>query len=162
MNRIHQLVQKTNQFNLTTIRLSEAQINQMIVNNNYRILTLRAKDKVSDLGLVGIAILTIDYDSLYIENLILSCRALGRGIEDAFMSAIKNYAVSQKFKIIKGQFIRTAKNDQVSGYYIKQSFTPIKHDNHDYFEFAIYETKYHSPKYVKVIDNVKERANESK
>jgi predicted enzyme involved in methoxymalonyl-ACP biosynthesis len=78
------------------------------------------------------------------------------------MSVIKNYAAAQKFKIVKGQFIRTAKNDQVSGYYKKQNFIPIKYENHDYFEFAINETKYHSPKYVKVIDNVKELVNESK
>jgi FkbH-like protein len=162
LNRIHQLVQKTNQFNLTTTRLSEAQINQMIIDNNYRIFTLRAKDKVSDLGLVGVAILKSASEYLHIENLILSCRALGRGIEDAFMSVIKNYAAAQKFKIVKGQFIRTAKNDQVSGYYKKQNFIPIKYENHDYFEFAINETKYHSPKYVKVIDNVKEMVNESK
>lgn len=160
--RIQQLVQKTNQFNLTTIRYSESEINEIFNSGIFKIFVLRVRDKVSELGLVGVAFLKICNDSITIENLILSCRALGRGAEDAFMNVIKNYAVDQEFKKIVGRYVSSGKNDQVSGYFKRHDFLPSKNENNEYFEFDINAVRYSGPNYVKVLDNVKGKLDESK
>jgi FkbH-like protein len=135
--RIFQLSQKTNQFNLTTERLSESYFHSILNNPLKKVLYLRAKDKIAELGLVGIAVLTLNKDYVFIDNLVLSCRALGRGIEIAFLSEIKRFAERSGYRKIVSRFIDSPKNAQVSDYYTKNGFTDSNDFGSGYFEIIL-------------------------
>jgi len=83
--RVAQLTQKTNQFNLTTIRYSAAQIEQMNADENCRIYCLSVKDKFGDLGNTGVLIAQKEQEAIVIDSFLLSCRILGKNIEKAFV-----------------------------------------------------------------------------
>src|SRR5262249_27162949 len=79
--RAAQLTQKTNQFNLTTKRYSEADMRTFAARTDAAVFTLSVKDRFGDLGLVGVAILERDGTAGRIDSFLMSCRVLGRGLE---------------------------------------------------------------------------------
>ena len=114
--RIAQMTQKTNQFNLTTRRYSEADINKLL-SDNARIYTLSVSDRFGDNGITGLIIITKDAE---IDTLLLSCRILGKGIEFAFVrEVLKTIGV----KTLSATYIPTDKNIQVSDFYDRVGFT---------------------------------------
>jgi FkbH-like protein len=148
--RIAQLSQKTNQFNLTTERLSESNFHSILNNPLKKVLYLRARDKIAELGIVGIAILTFNKDHIFIDNLVLSCRALGRGIEIAFLSEIKRFAEQSGHQKIVSRFIESPKNAQVSDYYAKNGFTDSNDFGSGYFEIILDQGIDYGPDWITV------------
>ena len=148
--RIAQLSQKTNQFNLTTERLTESYFHSILNNPLKKVLYLRAKDKIAELGLVGTAILTFNKDYIFIDNLVLSCRALGRGIEFAFLSEIKRYAERSGYRKIVSRFIGGPKNAQVSDYYAKNGFTDSNDFGSGYFEIILDQGVDYGPDWITI------------
>ncbi|MDF9787832.1 HAD-IIIC family phosphatase [Polynucleobacter sphagniphilus] len=124
--RFSQLTQKTNQFNLTTIRYSEGDISRMLADSSYGVYYLKLQDRFTDLGLIGVAITKADQDVCNIDTFALSCRALGRGVEDAFIAHILGQAKLKGFKKVAGVYIPTKKNAQVADFYGKQGFKKIE------------------------------------
>ena len=108
--RLSQLTQRTNQFNLTTRRYTEADIRQRLTTSTeWRVYTLQAKDRFGELGLVGGAMIRVSPDAWEIDTFLMSCRALGRQIEDAFLSRIAQDAAVSDVRL-EGEFVPTAKN----------------------------------------------------
>lgn len=129
IQRVSQLTQKTNQFNLTTRRYSEGQIRDLIADSKSDVYCIKVRDKISDLGLVGVAIVRYEDDGHFIDSFLLSCRALGRGVELAMLSAIVNQNIRQTGKqLVYGQFLATAKNSQVQDFYSKNKFECVRED----------------------------------
>jgi len=107
--RASQLTQKTNQFNLTTRRYSEDDIRDFI-KKGWKLYTLEASDKFGDYGLVGVVILEPKDNVLRIDTFLLSCRILGRKVEEVFFGFILANAKKENISIIVGEFIPTQKN----------------------------------------------------
>ena len=128
--RIAQLAQRSNQFNLTTRRYSEAACEAMMYDSTVVPLTLRLSDKFGDYGLVSIIILKHINEDIEIDEYLMSCRVLQRGVETFAMNAIFAYAASQGVNRVIGQFIPTAKNDMVNQFYGRFGFCRIS-DNGD-------------------------------
>ncbi|MBV8716026.1 MAG: HAD-IIIC family phosphatase [Chloroflexi bacterium] len=127
--RVAQLTQKTNQFNLTTRRYTEGQIDTFISRDDVDVLRLRVRDKISDLGLVGVAILAWrDAATVEVDSLLLSCRALGRGVEDAFIRHVAHGVRQRGAEILIGRFLPTAKNAQCVDYYPRNGFQ-LEHES---------------------------------
>jgi FkbH-like protein len=126
ISRIAQLTQKTNQFNLTTRRYTEADIRSFVENPESEVIQLRLKDKVGDLGIVGAVIVNYSGASAEIDTFLFSCRALGRGAEIALAAEIIERAKSHGCQTIRGAFLPTAKNQQVADFYDRLGF---KHDS---------------------------------
>jgi len=124
--RFSQLTQKTNQFNLTTFRYSEGDISRMLADPSYGVYCLKLQDRFTDLGLIGVAITKADEDVCKIDTFALSCRALGRGVEDAFMTYILEQAKLKGVKKVVGAYIPTKKNAQVADFYRKQGFKKME------------------------------------
>jgi FkbH-like protein len=124
MPRVVQLLQKTNQFNLTTKRYSAEQIAEMDADPGWEIYTLRATDKFGDSGIVGVAILHLDNHNYccIIDSFLLSCRAIGRAIETAFLSWIASRAKRQ-WAILTGKYLPTNKNVPAKDFYNSHGFT---------------------------------------
>lgn len=149
ISRVAQLTQKTNQFNLTTKRYSENDIKEMLQDNYYKIYYIRVIDKFGDNGITGCCILKkIDDYKLFIDTFLLSCRVMGRNIENAFMSFIYNKAKEGNIKRLIGEYIPTKKNKPVKDFYINTGF--IKNEN-NYYLFDIDNNEILCPSYIKII-----------
>ena len=116
--RIAQLTQKTNQFNLTTKRYTENDIRRLLA-DGAKIWTLAVRDKFGDYGITGLLILT---KQGVIDTLLMSCRVLGKGIEEAFVQAVLRQV---GLEAIRAKYIPTMKNGQVAEFYDRMGFTLI-------------------------------------
>ena len=126
--RIAQMTQKTNQFNLTTKRYSEAEIQSFVSSNNL-IYCLNVKDKFGDNGITGVIVLKkIDNHTFEIDSFLLSCRVLGKSIENAFLRYVLQKLKNNGIKYINALYIPTNKNMQVENFYDNLGFE-IKNTN---------------------------------
>jgi len=118
VRRVAQLTQKTNQFNLTTLRCTEAETQAWISDKNRMVLVLEASDKFGAYGLVGVAVLAHSAEAVFVEVLLMSCRALGRGLEMAFLSALSACSREQwADQDLIGEYKPTAKNMITENFY---------------------------------------------
>ena len=124
--RIAQMTQKTNQFNLTTKRYSDADIKKLH-EEGCKIWCLSVEDRFGDNGITGLLIVKDDT----IDELLLSCRILGKGIEFAFVKTIMKLLRDAGVDEIKAAFVPTAKNGQVSDFYDRCGFTLVGKDNQE-------------------------------
>jgi FkbH-like protein len=112
LDRITQLINKTNQFNLTTIRRSLDEVSRLANSPNHRIFGLRVSDKFGEYGLTGVVIVEVSDDQVtwVIDTLLLSCRVLGRGVETSLLTALARDAKTEGVSHLKASFIPTQKN----------------------------------------------------
>ena len=116
--RVAQLSQRSNQFNLRTIRYTEADIELISSSEEYATFTFNLSDKFGDNGLICVIILRRESpDTLFIDTWFMSCRVLKRGMENFTLNTIANYAKQNGFAYLKGEFIPTAKNAMVKDHY---------------------------------------------
>ncbi len=119
ISRVAQLIQRSNQFNLTTRRYSEAECHSLASDPASHTLTIQIKDKFGDFGLILVSILRIDKvgDQMEIDSFLMSCRVLQRGVEKLAMNEIIGYARTCGLKRLIGRYIPTAKNVMVKSFY---------------------------------------------
>jgi FkbH-like protein len=86
MKRIHELSQKTNQFNLSLKRFSEPEIERRLQFPSSKVVTIRLADRLSDSGIIGVLLAKEEAGTIVVEELCISCRALGRGLEDIMVA----------------------------------------------------------------------------
>lgn len=118
IQRIAQMTQKTNQFNLTTHRYSDADVRGFI-KNGWKIWCISVADKFGDNGITGTIMITPAGD---IDTFLLSCRILGKGIEIAFVKTIISLLSRDGIEDLKASYIPTAKNSQVKEFWEKAGF----------------------------------------
>jgi FkbH-like protein len=125
--RAAQMTQKTNQFNLTTRRYTVADL-RCKLDVGSRIFTLSVRDRFGDSGITGLCIIDFTGETADLNSLLLSCRILGKQIEEAFLSFILNILKQQGVKTVQAQYIPTAKNMQVKDFYAKNGFIATAQD----------------------------------
>ncbi|MBC8096412.1 MAG: amino acid adenylation domain-containing protein, partial [Akkermansiaceae bacterium] len=108
LNRVSQLTHRTNQFNCTTIRRTEAEMQQLA--GHAEILTVSVKDRFGDYGLVGVAICSAKNAMLDVETFLLSCRVLGRGVEHAILAHLASLASERGLEWVDVHYHRSEKN----------------------------------------------------
>jgi len=123
--RLSQLTQRTNQFNLTTRRYAEAEIQSFISSDSYEVYDLQLTDKFGDNGIVGLAIVEKENSAWRIDTFLLSCRVMGRTVETAFLGYIAKQARKAGIQYILGEYIPTKKNIPVKDFYHQQGFESI-------------------------------------
>lgn len=127
-SRIAQLTQRSNQFNLRTIRYTEADIEKISKDDNYLTIYFTLKDKFGDHGLISVVIMQkVDNETLFIDTWLMSCRVLKRGMEEFIINKILDTAKKNGYKTVQGEYIKTPKNAMVEKIYSKLGF----HDNGD-------------------------------
>jgi len=108
--RAAQLTQRTNQFNLSTKRRSEAELEQLQASPGVGVWTVRVSDRFGDYGLVGLIITEVTANGLNLDTLLLSCRVLGRQVEDCLLHGLGQYAHQQQLSLLLAEYRATAKN----------------------------------------------------
>ncbi|MEJ7826546.1 MAG: HAD-IIIC family phosphatase [Segetibacter sp.] len=123
--RIAQLTQKTNQFNLTTKRYTETDIANYLNDSATTVFTVDVSDKFGVSGITGVAIVKEAQDDnkvMEIDSYLLSCRVLGRKIEEAFLDYLVKYSKNKGYKTIRSKFIQTNKNNPAKDFYPDHQF----------------------------------------
>ena len=108
--RTVQLLNKTNQMNLTTRRMTETELLDWLKGDNRELWTFRVSDKFGDSGLTGIASLEVNGKTGTIVDFILSCRVFGRKVEYAMMHTVAEYAAGLQLEELRAKYIPTPKN----------------------------------------------------
>ena len=125
--RVAQMHQRTNQFNLTTRRLSEAEIAAYVDHPEHGLALLgRVTDKFGDHGVVVAATVSIEGARAEIETFLMSCRVIGREIERAFLAALLALLAKRGVERVIGRFVATAKNGMVRDFYPASGFVPLE------------------------------------
>lgn len=125
--RISQLTMKTNQFNLTTRRYTEADLEKLSA-KGYKIKCINVKDCFGDNGICGVLIYKSTEDKIIIDTMLLSCRVMGRKIEDCYFELLKKEAIANQIFVLEGEYIQTAKNKPVANLYREKGFLCIRNE----------------------------------
>jgi FkbH-like protein len=126
--RVHQLFTKTNQFNLTTQRYTPAEVERFIGSPICELWVARARDRFGELGTIGAILLKRDGRVVYVDSFLMSCRAMGRGIETALMNHLKHRLLDEPGHLeLRGRYLPTAKNKPVETFYEDQGFRLLEH-----------------------------------
>ncbi|HTA19685.1 MAG TPA: HAD-IIIC family phosphatase, partial [Polyangia bacterium] len=133
--RVAQLTQKTNQWNLTTRRYSEVEIEGLTRSGSTSVYALRVRDRFGDNGITGAAVVHHRGDRAEIDTLLLSCRVIGRTVETAFLSFLTDAARARGAKAISGWFLPTKKNAPAKDVYASHGFSR-EHEDGDATEWT--------------------------
>ncbi|WP_042367750.1 HAD-IIIC family phosphatase [Streptacidiphilus neutrinimicus] len=125
VGRLAQLTQRTNQFNLTTERLTAAEVRSMTEDPGRLVLTVRSSDRFGDDGVVGALFARREADALRVENLLLSCRVLGRGIERAVAAAVLDHAKAEGLAEVTARYRATPRNHRVADFWPSVGFAAL-------------------------------------
>ncbi len=128
MARIAQLTNKSNQFNLTTKRYSQSEIEAIAQDEKFLTLYGKLEDKFGDNGVVSVVIGEVEGNTLHIRLWLMSCRVLKRDMEFAMMDTLVEKCKEQGIDTIYGYYYPTAKNAMVREFYSLQKFTKIEED----------------------------------
>lgn len=121
--RIAQLIQRSNQFNLTTHRHSEAECERMMLDQEFCLpLYGSLSDRFGDHGLISIVILNVKPDVLEIGDWLMSCRVLARGVEHYMMTRVVAFAKEKGLPLITGEYIPSPKNAMVKDFFTQFGF----------------------------------------
>jgi FkbH-like protein len=120
--RSAQLTQKTNQFNVTTIRFSESEIAERAKRPDWVTATVNVRDRFGDNGIVGLVMAHFESSSLDIETFLLSCRVIGRNVETAMLAYLCQQAANRGASSLKGRIVPTAKNVPAMDLFSRHSF----------------------------------------
>jgi FkbH-like protein len=125
LGRITQLINKTNQFNLTTPRMQESQLAALIGVPGVYTQSMRLRDRYSNYGLTGVLIARLQGEALCVDTWLMSCRVMGRRVEEAMIGAAMRHAAAAGLARVEGEFIRTAKNKPVERLFVDLGFAEI-------------------------------------
>ncbi len=130
--RIVQLINKTNQFNLTTRRYTEADVRAVMDDPHGFGLQFRLTDRFGDNGIIAIVIAhRIERAELMLDAWLMSCRVLGRHVENATLAVIAEQAAAVGATRLLGCYMPTARNRMVERHYEKLGFSPVDHESVD-------------------------------
>ncbi|MEW9533754.1 HAD-IIIC family phosphatase [Microbispora sp. NPDC049125] len=123
--RVAQLTQRTNQFNLTTERLDPAAVARRAADPDGLVLAVRSADRFGEDGLVGALFARWEGAALVVDNMVLSCRVLGRGIESAVLHELVAHARDGGARAVRGRFRPSPRNGKVRDLYPDHGFAPV-------------------------------------
>lgn len=138
--RVAQLSQRSNQFNLRTVRYTEADIVAMANNPDVIDLSFTLEDKFGDNGLIAVVIMKkMDTETLFVDTWFMSCRVLKRGMENFTLNTMVEYAKTKGYNKIIGEYIPTPKNKMVEMHYANLGFTSMMTSS---YQFVLELEKY--------------------
>ena len=123
LDRVSQLVSKTNQFNLTTKRYTKEALATLAVNPDTYAYCFSVSDRFGDAGIIGVSIAYPDDNQCFrIDTLLLSCRVMGRTVENSMLEHLRQWLVPKGYQQLRGEYIPTQKNKPVEDLFLKFQF----------------------------------------
>jgi FkbH-like protein len=139
LERTVQLINRSNQFNLTTRRYSNADLLNLMANPSWVTRTISLRDRFGDSGLISVLLARTESDALIIDTWLMSCRVLKRGIERLLLNGVVADAMERRLKRVIGEYIPTPKNELVREHYRILGFMQIDGEmpGHTYWELRV-------------------------
>jgi FkbH-like protein len=128
VGRVSQLINKTNQFNLTTLRMSEAEVQALIEDPDAYTSTVRLDDRFGSNGLISVVLARSEAGALTVTNWLMSCRVLKRGVEVLEMERLVKHCRERGLGAVIGRYIPTEKNKLVANHYADLGFVEVAAD----------------------------------
>ncbi len=156
--RTAQMTQKTNQFNLTTKRYTENDIQHFITSASHHVYVFEVSDKFGSYGITGMCITNAENNNVLIDSFLMSCRVLGRKIESSFLSYIIDDLVKEGVKSMLSSYIKTAKNAQVEMFFENNGFSLTESsEGAKNYTLNTIDWKNHTPDFITIenADNIK-------
>ena len=153
MGRIAQLTNKSNQFNLTTQRFTQAQIEQMAADEKYITLYGKLADKFGDNGVISVVIAEKDGNCAHIRLWLMSCRVLKRDMELAMLDGLAERCLAEGISTLYGYYYPTAKNNMVREFYGQLGFERISEDEAGNTGWKLSLTGYENKNHVIEVEN---------
>jgi FkbH-like protein len=129
LERSVQLIHRSNQFNLTTRRHSNADMQSILNNASWLTRSVSLRDRFGDNGLISVLLAKIEGNELWIDTWLMSCRVLKRGVEQALLSHLVSASKERGLSAIRGEYIPSAKNGLVRDHYATLGFRPVDSDD---------------------------------
>jgi FkbH-like protein len=129
LSRTAQLTQKTNQFNVTTLRYSEAEVAARMADPIWTTVTVGVKDKFGDNGIVGVVMAQERGENLDIDTLLLSCRVIGRTVETAMLAHLCDQARHRRSKAVTARVVPSRKNAPARDVFERHGFSKVGEDD---------------------------------
>lgn len=149
--RVAQLTQKTNQFNLTTRRYSENEIKRFIDEGDL-VFVARVKDKFGEYGLTGVCIVKVQDNEAEIDTLLMSCRVIGREVENVFIQQILAYLKRLGIQTVYSKYIQTRKNSMVRDFYLNVGLTIVNQTEQEItYKFDLENYEWENQNIIEVI-----------
>jgi FkbH-like protein len=145
IERTAQLINRSNQFNLTTRRRTTAEVMALLKEPHWVTRTVSLVDRFGDNGLIGVILGRIEAESLDIDTWLMSCRVLKRGVEVFVLNHLVSLARSTGLKRLLGEYIPTAKNAMVKDHYASLGFKEIERDDNGRCRYELDVTDYQFP-----------------
>jgi FkbH-like protein len=145
LGRVAQLIQRSNQFNLTTRRYSEAECQAIMQDQaKYFPFTISVQDRFGDFGLINVVILKLRAAEcvLEIDSFLMSCRVLQRGVEQLAMNKIFDFARQGRYETVVGQYIPTPKNMMVKSFFEQFGFQQTAVSKEGATQWGLHSNKY--------------------
>jgi FkbH-like protein len=156
--RAEQLCQRTNQFNLTTKRYTHAELASFAGVPGNSLFLLKLSDRFGEYGVVGLCLILKNGKEAIIDSFLMSCRALGREAESAFLALCLNRAAAKGAQLFKACYVASKKNAQVANFYTRNGFEPlgakdIEESSPNWFELAWQPNCIEIPKHFMIENN---------
>ncbi|NWF96066.1 MAG: HAD-IIIC family phosphatase [Candidatus Thorarchaeota archaeon] len=152
--RIVQLINKTNQFNVTTRRYTEVEVRSMSSSADSIVYGMSVTDRFGDEGLVGVGILKKRDNRWWIDSFLMSCRVIGRSVETALLVKMVSDAQAQGATEVYGEFIPTKKNAPAKDFFEQHGFELVSADDKGtrVFVLRLTEKKLAVPEWIQLIE----------
>lgn len=137
LKRVAQLIERTNQFNFTTIRRTEEQIKTLLIDKKFECLTVEVEDRFGSYGLTGVIIYQQEADTLRVDTFLLSCRVLGRGVEYAIVSRLAKIAQNKNLHTVLFIYVQTQKNEPSKRFLLEIGKEYMRENEKNEIEFSL-------------------------
>lgn len=144
IHRIVQLTERTNQFNMTSIRLAERTVKELLDDPEYLLITAELSDRFGDNGLIAYLQVRKTAQTWYLENFLMSCRVLGRTAEEALLDYLVGRAKDERAQSVVAEFVRTKKNASFADFYPRSGFRLASEGSDNKDGSATYSLDVHS------------------
>ena len=153
--RISQLTHKTNQFNLTTRRYSEAEVIERIQDKDCWVVVCEVEDRFGSSGQVSVMIISRNESIANLDTFLLSCRVMSRFIEDSILTAVEDFLATQGISTVTASYLPTAKNGPVESLMERLGYdqTSKSPDGAKEYQFVITSTRPPQRQFVATLQN---------
>jgi FkbH-like protein len=154
IGRISELMNKSNQFNLTTRRLMPGDVAALMASEYATVYSFSVSDRLADHGVTGVIITEDEADAVVVHSFLMSCRVIGRGVEFSVWKAVFQDAQSRGKTVLRATYVPSAKNSQVADFFDRLGFnkTDVHGDGGRYYEAQVASVRLADCNWVELIN----------
>ncbi|MCG3225921.1 MAG: HAD-IIIC family phosphatase [Candidatus Heimdallarchaeota archaeon] len=125
LGRVTELIQRTNQLNATAVRYSKDELLEFHRSSEFGVYIVNLYDRYGEYGLIGVTVVKKEVDKWTMEILTFSCRAMGKTVEETFLSYLMKEAMKEDVKVLIGKYQKTERNEAMERLFTESNFNKV-------------------------------------